>query len=146
MIEVCAAMGLANLAGFEETVLTNRRNQDMYKRELAGVSGIHLLDYPPAERNSHHYVVVEVRNGSAASRDRLLAGLHAENILARKYFWPGCHRMQPYRSLFPHAGMMLQRTEEIADRVLVLPNGNLPADAVATIAEVVRHIATSAWA
>jgi dTDP-4-amino-4,6-dideoxygalactose transaminase len=144
MIEVCAAMGLANLDHFEETVATNRRNHDSYRHALAGVSGISLLEYDPAERNSHHYVVVEAGHG-AALRDRILAALHAENILARKYFWPGCHRMQPYRALFPHAGKMLQRTEETAERVLVLPNGNLPAEAIATISEVVRQMATCAW-
>jgi dTDP-4-amino-4,6-dideoxygalactose transaminase len=144
MIEVCAAMGLANLDRFEETVATNTRNHEIYRRALAGVSGISLLAYDPAESNSHHYVVVEAGNG-AALRDRILAALHAENILARKYFWPGCHRMQPYRALFPHAGMMLQRTEQTAERVLVLPNGNLPEEVIATIADVVRQMATCAW-
>jgi dTDP-4-amino-4,6-dideoxygalactose transaminase len=144
MIEVCAAMGLANLDHFEETVAMNRHNHDSYRRALAGVSDISLLEYAPAERNSHHYVVVEAGHG-AALRDRILAALHAENILARKYFWPGCHRMQPYRALFPHAGKMLQRTEETSERVLVLPNGNLPAEAIATISEVVRQMAMCAW-
>jgi hypothetical protein len=43
--------------------------------------------------------------------------------LARRYFWPGCHRMEPYRSHFPHAGLLLPHTEEVARRVLVLPTG-----------------------
>ncbi|WP_166209494.1 aminotransferase class I/II-fold pyridoxal phosphate-dependent enzyme [Cognatiluteimonas telluris] len=144
MIEVCAAMGLANLDRFEETVAMNRRNHDTYRRSLAGVSGISLLDYDPTDHNSHHYVVVEVGSGSAL-RDRILAALHAENVLARKYFWPGCHRMQPYRDLFPHAGMMLGHTEKVAEQVLVLPNGNLPTEAIETISDVVRQMATCAW-
>ena len=145
MIEVCAAMGLANLDRFGETIATNQHSLDIYRRALSGISGISLLDYDPADRNSHHYVVIEISKGCAASRDRLLAALHAENVLARKYFWPGCHRMQPYRALFPNAGMMLEQTEQLAGRVLVLPNGNLPEDDIATIAEVIRHMATCAW-
>jgi dTDP-4-amino-4,6-dideoxygalactose transaminase len=129
MIEVCAAMGLANLDHFEETVAMNRHNHDSYRRALAGVSDISLLEYAPAERNSHHYVVVEAGHG-AALRDRILAALHAENILARKYFWPGCHRMQPYRDLFPHAGLLLQNTQRVAERVIVLPNGESVSDEV----------------
>jgi dTDP-4-amino-4,6-dideoxygalactose transaminase len=87
---------------------------------------------------------VEVGSGSAL-RDSILAALHAENVLARKYFWPGCHRMQPYRDLFPHAGMMLGHTEKVAEQVLVLPNGNLPTEAIETISDVVRQMATCAW-
>ena len=44
-------------------------------------------------------------------------------MLARKYFWPGVHRMEPYKSLFPHAGLLLPETERIAARVVVLPTG-----------------------
>ena len=53
----------------------------------------------------------------------IVAALHAENVLARKYFWPGCHGMKPYQELFPHAGLMLRNTERVANRVIVLPSG-----------------------
>ena len=36
MIEVCAAMGLANLDGFDDIVAVNRRNHAAYKQALAG--------------------------------------------------------------------------------------------------------------
>ena len=49
--------------------------------------------------------------------------LHAENVLARKYFWPGCHNMEPYRSHYPHAGLLLPNTELVANRSFVLPTG-----------------------
>ena len=39
-------------------------------------------------------------------RDLLMKILHAENILARRYFYPGCHQMQPYRSYFLNAGLL----------------------------------------
>jgi dTDP-4-amino-4,6-dideoxygalactose transaminase len=123
MIEVCAAMGLANLDSFDEVIAGNRRNHAAYKQALADIPGISVLDYDPAERNSHHYVVIEVGNDCAASRDDLVAALHAENILARKYFWPGCHMMQPYRDLFPRSGLLLSNTEDVAALVLILPNG-----------------------
>ena len=139
MIEVCAAMGLANLDSFDEVIAVNRRNHAAYKQALADIPGISVLDYDPAERNSHHYVVIEVGDDCAASRDDLIAALHAENILARKYFWPGCHMMQPYRDLFPHAGLMLPHTREVADRVVVLPTGiTFPDSAVEIIAALCR--------
>jgi dTDP-4-amino-4,6-dideoxygalactose transaminase len=31
--------------------------------------------------------------------------------------------MEPYRSYFPHAGLLLPETERLSDRVMVLPTG-----------------------
>jgi dTDP-4-amino-4,6-dideoxygalactose transaminase len=64
------------------------------------------------------------------TRDQLLLVLHAENVLARRYFYPGVHRMEPYRSHFPDAGLLLRETDAVAERVLVLPTGTgvTPAD------------------
>jgi dTDP-4-amino-4,6-dideoxygalactose transaminase len=137
MIEVCAAMGLANLGAFDTVVDSNCRNHAAYCDALAGIPGISVLAYDPAEHNSHHYVVLEIDEPFPASRDRVVQALHAENILARKYFWPGCHKMKPYRELFPHAGLVLPNTEVVADRVVVLPTGTeLPDRAIGVIRDV----------
>lgn len=140
MIEACAAMGLANLDGFDAVVEANRCNHAAYKQALAGIPGIRVLDYAPTERNSHHYIVLEVGEDCPTSRDDIIGALHAENVLARKYFWPGCHGMQPYRDLFPHAGLVLPQTAEVAERVIVLPNGSLPDDAIKTIPQIIRTL------
>ena len=67
------------------------------------------------------------------------AMLHAENIRARRYFFPGCHRMPPYRDLYPEAGASLRETERLANCVLCLPTGEtLTADDVAAICGIVR--------
>lgn len=142
MIEVCAAMGLANLDMLDDVFAINRRNHAAYKQALAGIPGIRVLDYDPAERNSHHYIVIEADATFPASRDDIVAALQAENILARKYFWPGCHKMQPYRDLFPHAGMMLRHTEALAEKIVVLPNGtSVDATIVDTIGDVLSVLA-----
>lgn len=122
MIEVCAAMGLTNLSCFDNIVEINRQNHAAYKQALSGISGIRLLEYDPSELNSYHYIVLIVGDRCPVSRDEIVAALQAENILARKYFWPGCHKMKPYRDLFPHAGLMLPNSERLANRIVVLPN------------------------
>jgi len=82
--------------------------------------------------------VIEVDETCPTSRDEIVAALQAENILARKYFWPGAHRMQPYQSLYPHAGLLLPNTRKVADRVVVLPNGTaLPDDAAGMIGSII---------
>jgi dTDP-4-amino-4,6-dideoxygalactose transaminase len=49
--------------------------------------------------------------------------LHAENVLARRYFFPGVHRMEPYCSRDPRAFTRLLATDAVLQRVLVLPSG-----------------------
>lgn len=143
MIEVCAAMGLSNLDSLDGVIATNRRNYAEYEALLEGIRGIRLLAYDPAERNSHHYVVIEVGREYASTRDELVSALQAENVLARKYFWPGCHGMKPYRDLFPHARLMLAKTERVAESVVVLPTGpSLRSVEIETIAAIIRALAT----
>lgn len=142
MVEVCAAMGLANLDSIEETIKANRRNYHRYVHAFSTIDGIDMIGYDTSEANNYHYMVAEVDEARLGiSRDDVVAALHAEGILARKYFWPGCHRMEPYQSLFPHARLVLPHTETVASRVLVLPNGTtLPDNAVDTVASVIRAL------
>lgn len=139
MIEVAAAMGLVNLEAIDSVIESNRRNHQLYREALSGLPGISLLTFDEAERNNYQYVVLEVGEDCPVSRDQIIEALHAENIRARKYFWPGCHKMQPYRELYPHAGLLLTHTKQVADRVVVLPTGTaMDADMVLAVATVIR--------
>ncbi len=124
MNEVSAAMGLTNLESMADFITANRRNYEQYRRELAGLPGVTLINYDEAEQHNYQYIILEVDEAiTRISRDQLSKLLHAENVLARRYFYPGCHQMEPYRSYFPHAGLMLPVTERLVERVLSLPNG-----------------------
>ncbi|MBU1215149.1 MAG: DegT/DnrJ/EryC1/StrS family aminotransferase [Gammaproteobacteria bacterium] len=139
MIEVAAAMGLVNLDAIDSVIEANRRNYQAYRDGLYGVPGISLLAFDDAERNNYQYVVMEVGADCPVTRDRIIEALHAENILARKYFWPGCHNMKPYRELYPHAGMLLPNTQLVADRVVVLPTGTtMSTEMVKAVVSVIR--------
>ena len=140
MIEVCAAMGLANLEHFNEIVSINRRNHATYREALAGISGLQVLNYQDNEKNSHHYVVLEVDQNCRFDRDEIISALHAENVLARKYFWPGAHMMRPYRDLFPHAGLVLPNTIELAQKVIILPNGGIGDFEILKIARIIKDL------
>jgi len=141
MIEVCAAMGLTNLDSIDTVVEVNRRNYQAYRAALSGLPGISLMEYDEAERNNFQYIVADISEECPASRDHIVKGLQARKVLARKYFWPGCHRMQPYRDLFPNAGLMLPQTERIAAQVLVLPTGtSISVDEVTLVVEIIRYL------
>jgi len=124
MNEISAAMGLTNLEAMEDIIAVNRQNYEAYKAGLANVPGVSVIDYDPAERNNYQYVVIEVDpEVCPRNRDEIVEALHAQNIIARKYFWPGCHRMEPYRSLQPNASLLLPETERVSAQVIVLPTG-----------------------
>ena len=146
MTEVCAAMGLTGLEGLDEFLAVNRRNCEAYRKGLAGIPGLSLIEYPAAEKCNRQYIVVEVdEKAYGRSRDETIRMLHAENVLARKYFWPGCHRMEPYRTLDPRAGEFLVETEKVAARVMVLPTGTaVEPEAIATICNLLRVDANGA--
>ncbi|MGA1868183.1 MAG: aminotransferase class I/II-fold pyridoxal phosphate-dependent enzyme [bacterium] len=124
MSEISAAMGLSSLECIEEFIMANYRNYKYYYQELERIPGIRLVSYDDRERFNYQYIVLIIdEEVTGISRDRLVEILHAENIIARRYFYPGCHKMEPYRSYSPHAGMMLPNTEKFVHKVLILPTG-----------------------
>lgn len=145
MIEIAAAMGLVNLDAIDRVIGANRANHEAYRAALAGIPGLRLVGYDPRERNNYQYVIAEVGPDCPVSRDALVDALRAEHIMARRYFWPGCHRMEPYRSLFPHAGLVLPVTEQVAASVIVLPTGEtMDAERIGVVAQVLRTMIASA--
>lgn len=124
MSEVSAAMGLTSLRSLDEFVAINRRNHHAYRDRLAAVPGMKLLGFDESERCNFQYVVVEYSPPEGAlTRDELVEALWAENVMARKYFWPGCHRMEPYRTLYPRAAERLPHTDAVTAKLLILPTG-----------------------
>jgi len=122
--EPSAAMGLANLENIDRIIEESRRVYESYKQALAGAPGLTLVQPDENERHNYHYVVVEVdERQTGMTRDELTGLLHAENVLARRYFYPGCHRMEPYASRSPEVDLRLPNTNAATERVLVLPGG-----------------------
>lgn len=142
MNEVSAAMGLCSLEALEEFTDCNRRNYQAYRENLAGVPGLGLRTYDEREANNFQYIVIEVDADEAGiSRDQLVDILHKENVRARRYFYPGCHRMEPYKSYYPNSGLLLPETEKVTESVMSLPTGTaITSDQIEKICQVVEFI------
>jgi dTDP-4-amino-4,6-dideoxygalactose transaminase len=145
MHEMSAAMGLASLESMDRFVAANRHNYHQYRKELADIPGLRLYEYNEVEACNYQYIVTEVDpEVTGIHRDLLIKILWEENILARRYFYPGCHRMEPYRSYFPHAGLLLPNTDQVASRIMILPTGEtLTDETLSRICEIVRLAITN---
>lgn len=122
MPEVCAAMGLTNLDQFKATIQKNKFIFDCYIRLINKIKGLTVLEYH--EKSNYQYVVVEVNEHELdLNRNELLSVLHAENVLVRRYFYPGCHLMEPYVSKSNSSHYQLHETEKLAEKILVFPSG-----------------------
>jgi dTDP-4-amino-4,6-dideoxygalactose transaminase len=123
MSEISAAMGLTSLESLDKVVARNRTNCRDYAKSLAGLPGVKFFPYGSDNRSNYQYMVALVGEDAPLTRDELVAVLHAENVMARRYFYPGVHRMEPYRSVAPDAYRSLPHTEQVCREVLVLPTG-----------------------
>ena len=101
------------------------------------------MPYDDGNRQNFQYVIVKVdKQIFGKSRDQLKLHLEQHGIMARRYFYPGCHRMEPYYSLYPDAAEHLPETERFAEQVLALPTGSqiTPAE-VLHVGEYIREFA-----
>ena len=138
MNEISAAMGLTNLEASKRIVKKNKKNYDLYKKGFQGVKGIEILTYSQKEKNNYQYLILEIRKPHALSlRDQIVKRLQERKIMARKYFWPSCHKMSPYNKFRPKHP--LSQTNLVANRVIVLPTGQQIRDQdIKTIVTLIR--------
>ncbi len=140
--EVSAAMGKLSLESLEHYRAVNLQNQRLYRQALSDLPGLRFAEPAPGENSNHQYVVAEFSPPwPATTRDAVYHALHAEGVLVRRYFHPGCHRMQPYRSEATSNDVSLPHTDALCQRVLCFPNGvAVDADTIKRICDLTRLI------
>ena len=142
MSEIHAAMGLACFAGLDAITAANRRNFSHYQSRLGALAGVRVYAYEGIGESNQQYVILEIDAAEAGfNRDELMAALHAEDIFVRRYFFPGCHRMEPYVSRHAPAPT-LPATDKLCQQVLVLPTGTaVSTEDVVRVCERIAHFA-----
>ncbi len=140
MQEISAAMGLCLLEEVDRLLETNRRNYQCYLDSFRACPGLSILQLErPDQLNCQYIVGTLAANLTAGTRDLLVDVLWAENLIARKYFHPGCHRAAPYAARTP--APVLPVTEDLCRRVLVFPTGTaVQPENIQQIAECVRFL------
>ncbi len=142
--EVHAAMALAGLDDLEDQVVRNRDRYHTYKRLLAPLSGIRLLEFDESQRPGYKNIVVEVLEGWPLSRDDTVSVLNAEMILARAYYTPPLHRK---RMAYPYITAELPVTDRLAERLILPPCGHLVSNEnIAAMVELLKFMRANAEA
>ena len=138
MNEFQAAMGLCNLRHLEEELDKRRRVTERYLENLEGLPGLRL-PAPQKDVTPNYAYFPVVFDGFGASRNQVWEALAAQNIFARKYFYPITSQFQCYEGQFPAADTPVALY--MGDRVLTLPlYADLDLEDVDDICAVIRGL------
>ena len=120
MNEFQAAMGICNLRHVDEEIQKRKAVVEHYRARLTDIPGIRICADQKSVKPNYAYFPV-VFDGYKYSRDDVYELLKAENIVARKYFYPLTNSFECYQGM-PTAGVEKTPVANyIADRVLTLP-------------------------
>ena len=89
MNEFQAAMGICNLRHIEDELSSRKQAFFRYNERLSGVNGLTVLPITDSiKQNYAYYPILVNKQKFGANRDALCERLLANNIAARKYFYP----------------------------------------------------------
>lgn len=139
MNEFAAAMGICNLRRIEVCLARRRAAYERYLERLDGVPGLTLWKPQPEATPNYAYMPVRFdpeRFGK--TRDEVAQALAAQDIYARKYFYPAVNEMRCYRRL---SGCPTPVAHTVSEQILTLPMyEELSADDVDRICDAVLGI------
>lgn len=141
MNEVQAAFGLLQLKYVEEAIGRRKKIDEHYRQGLANVPGITCLPVPSDTIRNYAYFTILVSGEYPLTRDALYDKLKAENIYARRYFYPLISNMPMYRGIVSASKDNLPISNSIAEQVLCLPiYPNLELKSVNKILKIIQNI------
>jgi dTDP-4-amino-4,6-dideoxygalactose transaminase len=146
MSEAQAAIALMSLEDFSANQENNEMLYRQYQKYLEGIPGLRLVEPCGVSHSNYQYMVCLVDESQfGVSRDQLLALVKAENINARRYFYPGVHRTVPYAEQFPQYLNLLPNTDQICASCIQFPIGAMVSlQAVERICNVLSRIQRTA--
>ena len=139
MSEAQAAIALLSLEDFPQNQQKNESLFSIYDENLESVPGIKLVKPSGVTSSNYQYAVCVVdENIFGLSRDALIEILKAENVNARRYFYPGIHRSPGFIDRLPKHFDSLPVTDHLCATCLQLPIGAMvDHNAVVAICEII---------
>lgn len=140
--EVHAAMAIAAMDDLDDQVNRNRRRYHTYQRLLASLNDVRLIEFDERYHPAYKNIVIELLADWPLTRDETVAVMNAEMALARAYYGIPLHRKP---MAYTHVSTELPITERLAERLLILPSGQLVSiEDIGTIVELLGFISHNA--
>ena len=118
MNEFQAAMGICNLRHVDDEIEKRKSVVERYTEGLSDVKGIKLCKPQKGVKSNYAYFPV-IFDGYKLNRNEIFEKLKAQEIFARKYFYPLTNSFECYRDRFDIGETPVAKY--ISDRVLALP-------------------------
>lgn len=126
MSEAQAAIALMSLEDFPVNQKNNEALYRQYEAQLKAIPGLYLAIPTGVSFSNYQYLVCSVDEREfGLPRDLLIDLLKAENVVARRYFYPGLHRSIPYAQELPQYLDRLPNTDSLCASCIQLPIGAL---------------------
>lgn len=141
MSEAQAAIALMSLDDFPENQKKNEALYSLYEAQMQKIPGLYLLKPAGVSFSNYQYLVCRVDEDEfGMKRDLLINVLKAENVIARRYFYPGLHRSIPYVQELPQYLDSLPNTDILCASCIQLPIGAfVSAQSVERICEIINQ-------
>jgi dTDP-4-amino-4,6-dideoxygalactose transaminase len=142
MSELHASLALLVLDRVSDEIKARQRRYDLYAERLSRLGGVKFQARAPDAVHNSAYCAIQIDPQQfGLNRDQLHAALRAENIFARKYFWPLCSTNEPYRRLPSARPELLPNASRVAARILCLPlHGRMSEEQVNCIVDRIETI------
>lgn len=122
MDEIRAAYGLLNLRQVDAAIISRQRVAIKYREALCDVEGVTFFDDMPGVKHNYSYFPIFVdAEKFGMTRDELYYKMKADNILARRYFYPLISDFTTYKGLPSASHDNLPKAFAIAESVICLP-------------------------
>jgi dTDP-4-amino-4,6-dideoxygalactose transaminase len=126
MSEAQAALALMSLEDFSANQKNNETLYRLYEAQLKAIPGLHLVRPAGVSFSNFQYLVCRIDEREfGLPRDLLIELLKAENVVARRYFFPGVHRSIPYLQEPTSYPDPLPNTDALCASVIQFPIGAL---------------------
>ena len=120
MNEFCAAMGLCNLRHIDVEINKRKKIVEKYRERLENIEGIRInIEQTDVSSNYSYFPIVIDEKKYGASRNEILDKLEANNIGARKYFYPITNSFECFHGKYDVSKTPIALY--ISKRVLTLP-------------------------
>lgn len=119
MTEFQAAMGICNLRHIDEYIENRKQCADRYRERLGDIKGIKLSKIQDNVKSNYAYFPVIFNEEFGQNRNEVSEKLAAENIFARKYFYPLTSDFSICKQLYGESCTPV--AADAAEKVLTLP-------------------------